>query len=107
MKSKKKTVLILVVLIAGILIFAIQRSQKETISPVIPTVPPTPSVPKKIQECPEAWYKNMMPIIVDDPKDAEHAGEYLIVDGQRRELSEYDVEWIVDNCEVNKPQPIF
>lgn len=107
MRSKKKTVLILVVLIAGILIFAIQKSQKETISPVIPTVPPTPSVPKKIQECPEAWYKNMMPIIVDDPKDAKHAGEYLIVDGQRRELSEYDVEWIVDNCEVNKPQPIF
>lgn len=107
MSSKKKIVPILIVIIASIVIFATQKSQKETRSPVVPTLPPTPSVPEKIQECPEAWYKNMMPIIIDDPKDAKHAGEYLIVDGQRRELSEYDVEWIVDNCEVKEPQPIF
>ena len=107
MSSKKKIAPILIVIVASIVIFATQKSQKETRSPVVPTLPPTPSVPEKIQECPEAWYKNMMPIIVDDPKDAKHAGEYLIVDGQRRELSEYDVEWIVGNCEVTEPQPIF
>ena len=106
MKSKR-VVLILIVIIVAVVIFATQKSQKGTRSPVVPTTPPTPSVPKKIKECPDAWYKNMMPIIIDDPKDAEHAGEYLIVDGQRRELSEYDVEWIVDNCEVNNPQPIY
>jgi hypothetical protein len=107
MKSKKIVASILVVIIVLIVIFAIQRSQKETLSPTVPTIPPTPSVPDKIQECPEAWYKNMMPIIVDDPQDAKHAGEYFIVNGQKREISEYDVEWIVDNCEVNQPQPIY
>jgi len=106
MKSKKVIVLILVVLITGIIIFSTQRSQ-DTKSPIVPTTLPTPSEPEKLRECPDVWYKNMMPIIVDIPKDANHAGEYLIVDGQRRELSEYDVEWITDNCEVTGPQPIY
>jgi hypothetical protein len=48
----------------------------------------------------------MIPIIVDDPEDAKYAGEYFIVDNERREISEYDVEWITDNCEVNAPKPI-
>jgi hypothetical protein len=107
MSSKKKIAPIVIVIILGVILFATQKNQKETMSPVIPTPQPTPYVPEKIQECPEAWYKNMIPIIVDDPKDAKHAGEYFIVDGQKRETSEYDVEWIVDNCEVNKPQPIY
>lgn len=107
MRSKKIVAPILIVIVVSVVIIATQKSQKETKSPVVPTIPPTPSVPDKIQECPDAWYKNMMPIIVDDPKDAKHAGEYLIVDGERRELSEYDVEWIEDNCEVTGPQPIY
>ena len=48
-----------------------------------------------------------MPIIVDDPEEAKHAGEYFIIDGEKRELVEYDVEWIIDNCEVNEPSPIY
>ena len=107
MRSKKIVAPILIVIVISVIIFVTQKSQNETRSPVVPTIPPAPSIPDKIQECPDSWYKNMMPIIVDDPQDAKHAGEYFIVDGQKRELSEYDVEWIVDNCEVNHPQPIY
>lgn len=105
MKSKNIIVPILVVLIVVIIVFTRQRSG-ETRSPVIPSTP-SPTISTKLKECPDAWYKNMIPIIIDDPKEAEYAGEYFMVDNERRELSDYDVEWIVDNCEVNEPQPIY
>ena len=106
MKSKKKIAPVLIVVVIGIAIFASQKSNNKTRSPITPTPQTTPKEIEKIQECPDTWYKNMMPMIVDNPSEAEHVGEYFIIDNQRRELSEYDVEWIIENCEVNQPSPI-
>ncbi len=51
-----------------------------------------------IQACPEEWIQNNMPGL--ESKDVK---EYFIYEGQRRELKEFDLEWIKKNCNV-KPQ---
>lgn len=55
----------------------------------------------KLRICPDAWYDNQMPGEVTKNR------EYLIVDGERRELDEFDIEWIKNNCAVNKPTVIY
>lgn len=54
--------------------------------------------------CPDAWYDNQQPCVCleNDCSNCEGEKEYFIVDGQRRELSEFDVPWIQENCEVRK-----
>lgn len=54
--------------------------------------------------CPEAWFDNRMPGPVDEgglPR------EYFIVNGERVETSEMDVEWVRANCEINAPTPVY
>lgn len=47
-----------------------------------------------IQACPDEWIEDRMPTIDDDgsPRD------YFIIDGERKETKNYDVEWIQNNC---------
>ena len=54
-------------------------------------------------QCPEAWYDNQM------PSDGPSAGSrrYLIIKGERRELSEFNMEWIKSNCKVNKASIVY
>lgn len=54
-----------------------------------------------IQKCPDAWYDNQMPRVV---REGEVVGtrEYLIIDGKRVELSQVDMDWIVQNCQIRK-----
>lgn len=51
-----------------------------------------------IKACPEEWFQNRMP-----GPGSNEASEYFIYEGKRRELKEFDVEWIKKNCDV-KPQ---
>jgi hypothetical protein len=51
-----------------------------------------------IQACPEEWIKNKMP-----SPPIKEASEYFIYQGNRRELKEFDLEWIKINCNI-KPQ---
>lgn len=53
---------------------------------------------KLIQICPEEWIQNKMP-----STDAQSANEYFIYEGKRRELKEFDMEWVKKNCSI-KPQ---
>ena len=55
----------------------------------------------KLRICPDAWYDNQMPGEVTKPR------EYLIINGKRRELDEFDIEWIRNNCAVNKPTIVY
>lgn len=55
------------------------------------------------RQCPEAWFNDKMPIIGEDPVSAE----YLVVDGERKEVFEMDLEWIKENCEISKPITVF
>ncbi len=58
----------------------------------------------QLQICPEKWYDNQQP--GPEASGRTSNSQYFIVDGQRRELSEFDVEWIKQNCAVNQPQVV-
>ncbi len=51
--------------------------------------------------CPDEWYQNKMPST--DSKNSNL--EYFIIAGERRELAEFDLAWIKENCNI-KPQII-
>jgi len=51
-----------------------------------------------LRVCPEEWIQNKMPGL-----EEQEAKEYFILDGKRRELKEFDMEWVKKNCTI-KPQ---
>ncbi len=51
-----------------------------------------------LKVCPEEWYQNKMP-----GTPTSDVSEYFIYEGKRRELKEFDLEWIYKNCNI-KPQ---
>jgi spore germination protein GerM len=53
----------------------------------------------KLRVCPDAWYKNEMPTIEGSKK----IKEYFVINNERKEIKNYDLEWIKLNCDVNKP----
>lgn len=52
----------------------------------------------KIQSCPDEWILNQMPGTVG----GNTPNEYFIINGQRAELDNYDITWIVANCDLLK-----
>ena len=51
----------------------------------------------KIKQCPDQWIQNNMPgntIKTDKEK------QYYIIDGKRRDLNEFDSNWINENCDL-------
>lgn len=63
----------------------------------------------KLKICPDAWIDNQMPCACISAIDCSNCdnSQYLIIDHERRELSEFNILWIKSNCEVNKPFPVF
>ncbi|MFH1425331.1 MAG: hypothetical protein ABIG28_01200 [archaeon] len=55
---------------------------------------PGEEVDGKLRICPDEWIDNQMPGTVGDPLPSQ----YFIIDGERRELSEFDIDWIEENC---------
>lgn len=54
---------------------------------------------EQLQICPDEWYDNQMPTIeCDDCTGSQN--EYFILDGARRELAEFDLGWVVSNCDI-------
>lgn len=47
-----------------------------------------------IKTCPEEWIQNRM------PGPGTNFEEYYIIDGKRRELKEFDLEWVKKNCNI-------
>ncbi len=62
--------------------------------------PKTPIENSKFKICPDEWYDNQMPTTIGNNKPSS---QYFMVKSERRELSEFDVDWIKENCEVNEP----
>jgi hypothetical protein len=58
----------------------------------------------KLKICPDAWYLNQMATY---PEDKTPPSQYFIIDEERRELSEFDIDWIKENCEINTPTPVY
>ncbi len=57
---------------------------------------------QKLQLCPDEWIENRMPS-AGTPSQAD---QYFILNGERRELKDFDLEWIRKNCSV-KPQIVY
>jgi len=59
-----------------------------------------------LESCPDEWIRNEMPCVCLDGKEncesCQNNREYFIVDGERRELNEYNVTWVEENCELEK-----
>lgn len=60
----------------------------------------------KKQVCPDKWYDNRMPGPAPEDETAEDR-QYFIVDGERVDYEDMDVEWVRNNCSVNEPQPVY
>lgn len=58
----------------------------------------------KKRVCPDAWYDNQMPGIVGP---SEPPRQYLVINGKRAELADYDIEWIKNNCQISKPTVLY
>jgi len=57
----------------------------------------------RMQECPDEWIQDRMPTVggYDDKE-----GEYFIKDGKRMEISEFDLQWVNENCNI-KPKIVY
>lgn len=78
-----------IILITSILTFSCHSSRKQQ----------KQSKPEEkstlIRECPDAWYRNLMP-----GPDKTQPEEYLVVKGSRVEIASYDTVWIRKNCTI-------
>lgn len=54
-----------------------------------------------LRVCPDEWIQNKMP-----GPDSQQTNEYFILDGKRREIKEFDMEWLKKNCDI-KPQIVY
>ncbi|NCP66693.1 hypothetical protein GW756_00100 [bacterium] len=83
-------------------------------SPNIPTAPSTqPTISyqeneavadnSKLRICPDELIENRMPgTVPTDPQSASQTmpSAYYILDGSRREIAEFDQNWVNQNCDV-------
>ena len=66
------------------------------------------NVSNKKRVCPEEWFDDQMPRVINDkvPDIREGSSQYFIIGGERKEIKDYDLDWIRDNCTI-KPQIIY
>lgn len=58
-----------------------------------------------LRVCPDRWIQNRMPGVVPMPGTApEPARDYFLVGGRRREIAEFDGEWLQENCDLTPEQ---
>lgn len=50
-----------------------------------------------IRKCPDEWIYDKM---LSTGNYSEENRQYFIIDGERKELKDYDLEWIQGNCSV-------
>lgn len=62
----------------------------------------TKPVDGKLRECPEEYFEDRMPQIIDPKNPNKTPRAYFIFKDQRRELSEFDTAWVWKNCDVEK-----
>lgn len=55
-----------------------------------------------IQACPDEWIEDRMPTVGNN----DSSRQYFIIDGGRKEVTDYDVDWIKTHCSV-KMQAVY
>lgn len=66
---------------------------------------PPPHKQEPLRVCPQEWIVNRMPMVLPEGKAAPRR-EYFILNGQRRELREFDLRWLRANC-LLRPQTVW
>jgi len=84
--------LIVVITISAIYTF-IGHTKPGTQQPIILPTPKT-----KLQLCPDEWIDDQAPGGFSD----QYQRQYFILNGERREIEEFDMEWIQENCNLEK-----
>ncbi|MEK6895439.1 MAG: hypothetical protein AABX48_02875 [Nanoarchaeota archaeon] len=59
----------------------------------------------KLRICPDAWVENKMPCpcVTDNCSECDNPPrQYFIIDEKRRELNEFDVNWVNQTCNITK-----
>jgi len=55
----------------------------------------------KLKICPDEWINNQQPIIRENISSTNRTlRQYFIVNKERKELIEFDMNWIVQNCDL-------
>lgn len=72
-------IVLAIALIAGVLLFQKDKSSL-------------------IRECPDEWIEDRMPSVENENSATER--QYFIFNGERKEIKDYDVDWIKNNCSV-------
>ena len=49
-----------------------------------------------IKECPNEWIQDRMPTAEND----NTAKQYFVIKGERKEIKDYDINWIKSTCSV-------
>ncbi len=55
-----------------------------------------------IRQCPDSWTQNDMPTIIN-PGDVQLTDEQrqsFIIDGEKKDITKYDIEWVKSQCPV-------
>lgn len=65
------------------------------------------SIVAQLQMCPDEWIVNKMPTVTDPNSTATTTpNEYYVYQGTRREVWEFDRDWIAQNCSLTA-QEVF
>ena len=80
----KKAVILLIVILSILIISGAYLTYK------------TAKENNKLKICPDKWYDNQMP----GPAHPR-TSQYFVLNGERRELAEFDINWIEKNCNIS------
>ncbi len=56
-----------------------------------------------LRVCPDEWYEDRMPQMVSDSSEKPILNQYFIIAEERKEIKDYDIEWIKKNCPIKSP----
>lgn len=62
---------------------------------------------QKLQICPDSWTDNQMPCVYKISPSECGNRESFVVNGEKRNSSEFDLDWIKQNCEIRQPSVAF
>jgi len=55
-----------------------------------------------LQFCPDEWIDNQMPTTIELGSEMPTRRDYYRADGVRREISEFDENWVKENCDLER-----
>ncbi len=61
-----------------------------------------PEPDRRLRICPDEWIEDRMPLAINPDIKGGLPREYFILNGSRREITEFDLNWVWSNCAIEK-----